>query len=132
MNNREKGEELIARAEGIIEREISGALEDEDFNMVVRRAQEAVELTLKGALTVLGVDYPKVHDVSRVFRDVVQRKAGGLNRDLLERIIRISVRLSEDRTPSFYGDRSYGRVEAEEASQGARFVYNTVKELLNR
>ncbi len=132
MNNREKGEELIVRAEGIIEREIVGALEDEDFNMVVRRAQEAVELTLKGALTVLGVDYPKVHDVSRVFRDVVQRKAGGLNRDLLERIIRISARLSEDRTPSFYGDRSYGRAEAEEAYQGARFVYNTVKELLNR
>ena len=132
MNNREKGEELIARAERIIEREIAGALEDEDFNMVVRRAQEAVELTLKGALTVLGIEYPKVHDVSRVFRDVVQRKAGGLSRDMLERILRISAQLSEDRTPSFYGERSYGRAEAEEAYQAARFVYHTVNELLNQ
>jgi len=55
MNNREKGEELIARAEGIIEREIAGAFEDGEFNMAVRRAQEAVELTLKGALTVFGI-----------------------------------------------------------------------------
>ena len=101
MNNREKGEALIARAERIIEREIAGAFEEGDFNMVVRRAQEAVELTLKGALTVFGIEYPKVHDVSRVFRDVVQRKAGGLTRDVLERIIRISAQLSEDRTPSF-------------------------------
>jgi len=132
MTNREKGEELIARAEGIIEREIAGAFEDEDFNLVVRRAQEAVELTLKGALTILGIEYPKAHDVSRVFRDVVQRKAGGPTRDVLDQISSISARLSEDRTPSFYGERSYGRAEAEEAYQGARFVYDTVNELLNR
>jgi HEPN domain-containing protein len=118
MTNREKGEELIARAAGIIEREIAGAFEDEDFNMVVRRAQEAVELTLKGALTILGIEYPKVHDVSRVFRDVVQRKAGGLTRDVLERIIRISAQLSEDRTRPFMvsgvtGERKQKRLTKE-------------------
>jgi HEPN domain-containing protein len=118
MTNREKGEELIARAAGIIEREIAGAFEDEDFNMVVRRAQEAVELTLKGALTILGIEYPKVHDVSRVFRDVVQRKAGGLTRDVLERIMSISAQLSEDRTRPFMvsgvtGERKQKRLTKE-------------------
>lgn len=77
MNNREKGEELFLRAERIIKRDIRGALQEDDFNMVVRRAQESVELTLKGALMILGIEYPKVHDVGKVFSEVVERKIGG-------------------------------------------------------
>lgn len=33
MNNREKGEELILRAERIIQRDIMGALQEDDFNV---------------------------------------------------------------------------------------------------
>lgn len=132
MNNREKGEELFLRAERIIKRDIRGALQEDDFNMVVRRAQESVELTLKGALTILGIEYPKVHDVGKVFGEVVERKIGGVNRSTLERIVHISAQLSEDRAPSFYGERSYGKEEAEEAYHGALFVLNAVKEMLKR
>lgn len=132
MNNREKGEELFLRAERIIKRDTLGALQDNDFNMVVRRAQESVELTLKGALTILGIEYPKVHDVSKIFNDAVQRKIGGVNRDILERVTHISAKLSEDRTPSFYGERSYGREEAEEAYHNAIFVFQSIKEILKK
>jgi len=58
MNNREKGEVLISRAERVIKRDLEGALQEDDFNMAVRRAQESVELVLKGALKTLGIEYP--------------------------------------------------------------------------
>lgn len=53
---------MIREAEGIFRRDAQGALNEKDFNMVVRRAQEAADLTLKGILKILGGDYPKVHD----------------------------------------------------------------------
>ena len=55
-NTREGGIRLIQEAEGILRRDAQGALNEKDFNMAVRRAQEVVELTLKGALKILGVD----------------------------------------------------------------------------
>lgn len=47
LYDREKGEALILRAERINKQDIIGALREDDFNMVIRRAQESVELTLK-------------------------------------------------------------------------------------
>ena len=44
----EEGLRLIREAEGIFRRDTRGALNEKHFNMVVRRAQEVVELTLKG------------------------------------------------------------------------------------
>ncbi len=59
--------------------------------MAVRRAQEGVELALKGALKLLGVDYPKVHDVAPVFSEQVQRKRGSVDAGVLERIEEVSL-----------------------------------------
>jgi HEPN domain-containing protein len=130
VNNREKGKALILRAERVIKRDLEGAVKDGDFNMVVRRAQEAVELVLKGALTILGIEYPKIHDVGKIFADVVQRKVGTTETEILEKIIHISTRLTEDRAPAFYGERSYGQGEAKEAHCDALFVLDEVKKLL--
>jgi len=52
------GEQLLRESERILRRDAHAALGDADFNVAVRRAQEAVELALKGALKTLGVDYP--------------------------------------------------------------------------
>lgn len=70
----EEGEKLIHEGERVLRRDVQNALNEGDFNMAVRRAQEGVELTLKGALKLLGVDYPKAHDVATVFSEHVQRK----------------------------------------------------------
>lgn len=47
---REEGLRLIQEAEGILKRDAQGALTEKDFNLVVRRAQEVVEMILKGAI----------------------------------------------------------------------------------
>lgn len=44
MTNRESGKKLIKEAERIFTRDLKAAVEDEDYNMVVRRAQEVVEM----------------------------------------------------------------------------------------
>lgn len=82
----EEGLRLIQEAEGILRRDAQGAFNEKDFNMVVRRAQEVVELTLKGALKTLGVDYPKVHDVAPLFSDQVRQKRGTDDPTVLQRI----------------------------------------------
>ena len=130
MNNFESGKDLILTAKRIMERDLQKALEDKDDNMVVRRAQEVVELTLKGTLKILGIEYPKIHDVGKIFEQTVKRKIGGLDEAVMKRIVRISARLAEDRGPSFYGEKIFKREEAEEAYSEAKFVFDEVVKIL--
>lgn len=98
--------------------------------MVVRRAQEVVELLLKGALKTLGIEYPKIHDVGRIFEQTIRNKMKTFDEEVIKRISRISSRLAEDRGPSFYGEKIFKREEAEEAYEDAKFVFNEVTRLL--
>ena len=127
---REEGLRLIREAGGILRRDAQGALSEKDFNLVVRRAQEVVELALKGALKMLGVDYPKVHDVAPLFSDQLRQKKGVSDPTVLQRIEEASLWLAQSRAPSFYFDREYGEEDAEQALKDAAFVLNEVKELL--
>lgn len=126
----EAGETLIRESESILRRDVQGALDEEDFNMVVRRAQEVVELALKGALKMLGVDYPKVHDVAPVFSEQVRQKQAVVDVEVLERIEDISFWLSQARAPSFYLERDYGEEDARQAFRDALFVLTEVQKIL--
>ena len=126
----EAGETLIRESESILRRDVQGALDEEDFNMVVRRAQEVVELALKGALKMLGVDYPKVHDVAPVFSEQVRQKQAVVDVEVLERIEDISFWLSQARAPSFYLERDYGEEDARQALRDAVFVLTEVRKIL--
>jgi len=130
MNNREKGEDLIRTAHRIVARDLRGAMDEGDFSMAVRRAQEAVELCLKGALSVLGVEYPKVHDVGKIFTQVVRTRGICAEEDLLQKVAHVSTRLAAERAPAFYGEKLYGKEEAEEAEQDAEFVLKAVRRLI--
>jgi len=127
MTNKEMGEELIGMARKLFDRDVQGAWRDGDYNMVVRRAQEVVELALKGALRILGADYPKVHDVRSLFVEQVQCKVPGVDKAALDRIAEISHRLAAARAPAFYLERRYGEVEARQALADARLVLEWVE-----
>lgn len=126
----EAGEALIRESESILRRDVQGALDEGDFNIVVRRAQEVVELALKGALRMLGVDYPKVHDVAPVFSEQVQQKGVAVDVEVLEQIEDISFWLSQARAPSFYLERDYGEEDARQAFRDAVFVLTEVRKIL--
>lgn len=132
MTNIENGDRLIREAERIFYRDLNIAREDKDYNIVVRRCQEAVELFLKGALKILGIDYPKVHDVGEVFIKRVQEKYPSVDKQLLEKIKIISLWLGEARAPSFYFEKDYTEEDAEKAYNDVTFLINAVKEILGR
>lgn len=101
------------------------------YSDVVREAQELVELLLKGVLRAIGVEVPKVHDVSRTLEN---------NRDLLptnlvaelDEVKRISKRLRKERELAFYGaedfvpTEEYDLADADLAIKEAEFVYRLV------
>ena len=124
------GRKLITEGERILQRDVQGALNEKDFNLAVRRAQEVVELALKGALKVLGVDYPKVHDVAPVFSEQLRQKRNSADAQVLERIEEISLWLAQARAPAFYLEREYTSEDAQQASQDAGFVVEAVRSLL--
>ncbi|MBM4049056.1 MAG: HEPN domain-containing protein [Planctomycetes bacterium] len=132
MNTREDGEKLIAEARRILERDVQGALKESDHNFVVRRAQEVVELVLKGALKLLGTDYPKAHDVAPVLvREVRAKSLPCAERDL-ERIEQVSFWLAQARGPSFYFEKEYGQAEAQQAAADAAWVVQQISLLADR
>ncbi len=98
----EIGKQLIAESERIYLRDVQGALQEADSNLAVRRSQEVVELALKGGLKVLGVDYPKVHDVAPVFSEQLRQKRESVDTLELDRIEEISLWLAQARAPAFY------------------------------
>ncbi len=125
-SNKEQGEKLLKEAQWIFEKDLKSAIEEENYNLAVRRAQEVVELSLKGCLRILGIDYPKVHDAGFVF----VREAGNKLRfkeDSLSEIERISKWLSEARAPSFYGERDFTSEDAKKAFEDAAFVFSEIK-----
>lgn len=52
MKNEERADRLLSEAESIFN-ELEQALESENWNLTIRRAQEVVELVLKGLLAQL-------------------------------------------------------------------------------
>jgi len=97
---------------------------------VIRYSQECVELCLKAALRVVGVEYPKVHDVGDVLMLHADRFPEWL-RSRLDELRRISAELAQARGPSLYGIEAlgkppselFGEGDAREALASARLVY---------
>jgi HEPN domain-containing protein len=108
---------------------LSSYLEAEDYSDAVREAQEVVELALKAALRVIGVDPPKVHDVGALLREYADRFPG----IDVTRWAAISRRLRKDRELAFYGDldflptEEYTLQDAEQAVSEAREVASGVR-----
>ncbi|MEM1817663.1 MAG: HEPN domain-containing protein, partial [Nitrososphaerota archaeon] len=67
MNNLDMARSYLRQAEERV-KWTSQALEDGNYAYVVRQSQEAVELSLKACLRIVGVEPPKWHDVGPVLR----------------------------------------------------------------
>lgn len=114
MTNAERGERLLEGAEEL-HRELKSALERESWNLAVRHAQEVVELTLKGLLSLMGVEYPKVHDVGQVFAREVEERKLAIPEETLSEIKDISADLARKRAPAFYFEAEHDETEARTA-----------------
>jgi len=113
------------------------ALTNGNYPYVVRQCQEAVELALKAALRIVGVEPPKWHDVGPVLRRE-QGRFPAWFRERMDELISISRSLRKERELAMYGDEEsgippeelYTRVDAEYALNSAKMVLSLVEKLL--
>ena len=102
-------------------------LEAAAYSDVVREAQEAVELALKGMLRQVGIEPPHWHDVGGLVREHAA-PFGSITGDEIERVARTSAWLRKEREFAFYGDidflptEQYDRATADRAIADARFT----------
>jgi len=103
-----------------------------DYSDVVREAQEVVELLLKAILLYVGIEIPKVHDVSKTIEKYLDFMPK-IIQDNISEIKRISKSLRKEREISFYGaddfipNEEYTLDEADKAISEAKFIYETIK-----
>ena len=129
MTNEEMADSSLRLAARILE-EARRHRTDGAWNLTIRRSQEVVELSLKGLLRFLGLEVPKVHDVSGFLRRYRNRLPPPVE-DNLDRITRISRILREERELSFYGDEEagfapeelYTEEDAEKAISDSGFIF---------
>jgi HEPN domain-containing protein len=105
------------------------------YSDVVREAQEIVELALKGALRLVGIEPPKFHDVGPILLEHRDRFPGGVQAELPE-LARISGWLRKERELAYYGDvdfvptERYGPEDARRARTDAEKAARVCSELL--
>ncbi len=118
--------------------EAEEAFTKEMYHRTIRRAQESVELSLKAVLRLLGMEYPRQHDVSDVLVEIARvRELPDWFRFELETISIVSKRLAGERGPAFYGDESaftpprelYSKEDAEKAIDNARKIHELSRKL---
>lgn len=83
MKNFETGEKLIEEA-GEYLKEMRRAHKRGSWNVSIRRAQEAVELGVKGLLKIMGIENPKVHDPMEFFINILERRKIEMKEDTKE------------------------------------------------
>ena len=134
MRNRQLAADHVARA-ALRLKAIDVLYEEQGWADVVREAQESVELALKGVLRHLGIEPPRVHDVSAVLLPLKDRldpachadleRAAGVSRDL-RRDRELAFCGAEDLTPSGF----YEEGDAHRARDGARFCVEFARRLV--
>ena len=124
MNNHKVSAGLLEEAKLILNKDLFSAFDAKNYSLVVRRAQEVVELIIKAFIKASGYEYPKVHDPGPLLTKICSEKHLDISSETLDRIQEISSSLAEERSPAFYAERSYTVDEAQEAKTQAHFVYN--------
>ncbi|MHA1589950.1 MAG: HEPN domain-containing protein, partial [Candidatus Njordarchaeales archaeon] len=106
MNNIEMAKAYLRQAEARI-RTAERALKEGNYPYSVRQAQEAVELSLKAVLRLVGIEPPKWHDVGPILRKNRNRFPNWF-RELIDELAFISRQLRREREVSMYGDEEMG------------------------
>lgn len=105
------------------------ALNQRKYAYCLRQSQEAVELSLKGALRLKGIEYPKFHDVSDVLLGSSELFPAGFSSKISE-FAEVSRKLSEKREASMYGFEELGRGPNQLISrESARTAFNSAQEV---
>jgi HEPN domain-containing protein len=132
--NDDLARDYVRRAESRL-RALEVLVQEQSWADVVREAQEAVEITLKGLLRACRIEVPRIHDVSPVLLDNRARLPREIDAKLDE-IVSVSRSLRRDRELAFYGSEDltpsefYKEADALTAFAQARGLHQAVKKAL--
>lgn len=139
MNTKGMALEYLKRSQRYIV-EARRAMEEADYPTAVRRCQESVEMAVKGVLRLLGIEYPRKHDVSDVLQDLRNMdEIPKFFKDEISFISSVTSRLASIRGLAMYGDESsltppsklFSREDAEEALNDSKKVLELCLALFN-
>lgn len=131
MRGQDLALDYMRRAE-IRLRAVDVLFEAESWADVVRESQEIVELTLKALLRTVGIDPPRIHDVSGVLLSERVHLPASLAPEI-DSLAEASRQLRRDRELAFYGAEDltpsgfYSEQDAERARESARRTVELVK-----
>lgn len=105
---------------------------------VIRQSQEAVELSLKASLRLVGIEPPKFHDVGPILRQNCGDFPDWFKVEI-DRMAYVSRVLRREREPSMYGDEElalspdelYSYEDAKKALEGALLVFKNCEKLMD-
>lgn len=103
---------------------------------VVRESQELIELCLKGLLRMSNIEVPRLHDVSDILKQSIDRLPQSI-RPHVEQIAKASKNLRRDRELAFYGTEDltpsefYQEEDAKQAIEDARWIYSLCKDAIS-
>lgn len=132
------GKSYIRQARARLE-DAKDAFAEANYPYAVRLSQECVELSLKAVLKLVGIDYPKIHDVSDVLMEVKDRFPDWFRAEL--DFLRDSSKiLVKKREPSLYGseeaflspDEVMNKNDAEDAVMRAEKICKLCENLLTQ
>jgi HEPN domain-containing protein len=105
---------------GSILEEARNRLKSYDYDLAVRRSQEAFELCLKSLFRFLEREYPETHDLKKQIYELSDALKGyHFDRRQVARLVLANSMLSLWRSPAFYGDEKLnmgGLFDAAEAT----------------
>lgn len=121
----------------IILEEAEESLAKNHFHRVVRKCQEASELTIKSLFRFYGIEYPKSHILGRAVKKEIGR-LNTLNHEELEKLAYLSDSLAFDREPAFYGTLEgepasaiFDVADAEQAIQNTKWIITVVQKVVS-
>jgi len=132
------GKSFLRQARARLE-DAKDASAEANYPYAVRLSQECVELSLKAVLKLVGIDYPKIHDVSDVLVEVKDRFPNWFKAEI--DFLRDSSKiLVKKREPSLYGseeaflspDEVMNKDDAEDAVMRAEKIYKLCENLLTQ
>ena len=114
---------VTAAEESLAEAEFS--FKRGQHNLVIRRAQECVELALSGLLALMDIHYPKNHDQAPLLMRILKSRGVDISKDE-KTVTYISVELSRKRGPALQQQEGYEEPVASKSLDDGKTILNFV------
>jgi HEPN domain-containing protein len=131
VTNHERADQLLAEAAEIAQ-DMRRALDGGRWNLAARRAQEVIELVVKGLLNEMGVECPRTHDAAPALVETIRGRHLQADPAFLDWLTGLSGKLAEIRGPAFYHEIEVSEEEARGAVDAADRVQVFGRDLLTR